>query len=285
MKTNRDTKGKVYLPSNQYSIREIFFEGLNGYKDGFFLARLFAIRDFKARYKTSYVGPLWEVVPSIATAVIWIFLRGSGAVNVTETSIPFPAFVLIGTILWSLISESISKPMQIFKDHASIITKINIPKEALLMIGFFNVIINAGFKMLLVIFILIFFKIVPSFSLLYFFPILLATVATFMSIGVIMLPFEYMLPDIERIKVYSLMALMYLSPVVYANPKTGLISTIMHWNPLTYVIEGMRNCLTGLPLNNIPFFIGYTMVALMLFLLATVAYRIVSPIIIQRMSS
>ena len=285
MKTTQKNQVKIYGPANQYSIRKIFLEGLHGYKEGFYLARLFVFRDFKAKYKTSYIGYIWEVAPSISTALVWIFLRSSGAVSLEETPIPFPAFVLIGNIMWSVISESLSKPMEMFIKNSAIITKINIPKESLLLMGFFNILISHAIKMILVVLVLIFFGLMPSLSFLYFIPIFLATVVLFMSIGVLLLPLEYMLPDIARIKQYGLMFFMYFAPVMYMIPKQGFLSSIMRWNPVSYVIDGLRNSISGLPVNNDVFFMVYGIVALGFFLIATVLYRVMSPIIIQRISA
>jgi lipopolysaccharide transport system permease protein len=206
-------------------------------------------------------------------------------VSLEETPIPFPAFVIIGTVMWSVITESISKPMEMFMKNSAIITKINIPKEGLLLMGFFNVLINQAIKMILVVFVLFFFGLMPSLSILYFIPLFLSTVVLFMSVGVLLMPLEYMLPDIARIKNYGLMVLMYLSPVVYMNPKEGLLSTVMRWNPLSYVMDGLRNSLTGLPVDNGLFFAIYGAVAFGLFILATVLYRVMSPIIVQRISA
>jgi lipopolysaccharide transport system permease protein len=276
---------KIYSSANEYNLFKVFKEGIKGYKEGFYLSRLFVLRGFKAKYKTSYVGYIWEVVPSITTAIVWIFLRGSGAIVTPDAAIPFPAFVLIGTIMWSVITDSISKPMGSFSEYSSIISKINIPKESLLLIGFFNILINHAIKLILVVFLLIFYGLTPSITLLYFIPILLLTIVFFMSLGVWLLPLEYMLSDIARIKNYGLMALMYLTPVVYANPGKGIISTIMNLNPLTYIIDALRNSLTGLPVENLPFFLGMSIVTALMAIGATIIYRITTPIIIQRIGS
>jgi lipopolysaccharide transport system permease protein len=151
--------------------------------------------------------------------------------------------------------------------------------------GFFNILINLAIKMILVVFVLFFFGLMPSISFVYFIPIFLSTVILFMSIGVLLLPLEYMLPDVARIKQYGLMFFMYLTPVMYMTPKEGILSNIMRWNPVSYVIDGLRNSITGLPVNDTMFFIVYGIVALGLFLIATVLYRVMSPIIIQRISA
>lgn len=281
----KNKKTTTYTPANQYSAKKMLRDGLAGYREGLFLARLFVLRDFKAKYKTSYIGFIWELAPAISTAIVWIFLRGSGAVELADTGIPYPVFVLIGTMMWAVITESMNKPLEVFRQNSSIITKINIPKESLLLIGFFNIFINLGIKLVLVVFLLFFFKVVPDFSLIYFIPMATITVFLFMGIGVLLMPLEYMLPDIQRIKNFGLMGLMYLTPVVYGDPGEGLISTIMQWNPLTYIIEDLRHALTGVPIENGMFWGGLSLLAGLVFLLATLLYRVTTPIIVQRISA
>lgn len=275
----------LYTSSKNISFRSIFKDSIDGFLSGFYLSKLFVVRGFTVKYKTSYIGFFWEIVPSLTTAVVWIFLRASGAVETTDVSIPFPLFVIIGTTMWSLITESINKPLGSLLEYSSIISKINIPRESLLLIGFFNALINHGIKLILVVLLMIYYQIPLSLSLLYFIPIVILTVLLFMSIGVFLMPLEYMLPDIGKIKNYVLMGLMYVTPVVYANPGKGLVSTIMSYNPLSYLIDGLRNCLTGYSLPMPGFFIGMLFVTLLLFFLAVVVYRITIPIIIERISS
>lgn len=285
MNNERINKTKTYTPANQYSAKKMLQDGLAGYREGLFLARLFVMRDFKAKYKTSYIGFVWELAPAISTAVVWIFLRGSGAVDLADTGVAYPVFVLIGTMMWAVITESMNKPLEVFRQNSSIITKINIPKEALLLIGFFNIFINLGVKLVLVIFLLVFFQVMPSFSLVYFIPMVTVTVLFFMGIGVLLMPLEYMLPDIARIKQFGLMGLMYLTPVVYGDPGEGVISTIMQWNPLSYIIEDLRNALTGAPIENGMFWGVLTLLTVVVFLMATLLYRVTTPIIVQRISA
>ena len=275
---------RIYSASKEYKLYKLIKESLLGFKKGSYLARLFVLRGFKVKYKTSYVGFLWEIMPSLTTALVWIFLRESGAVSSTAVYIPFPLFVIIGTIMWSLITDSINKPLGIFNEYSSIISKINIPKESLLLIGFYNILINYGIKLLLILFMLFFFQVVPTVSIFLFIPISVLTIISFMCLGVLIMPFEYMLPDIGKVKNYFLMGLMYLTPVVYANPGSGLVSTIIKWNPLTYIIDGLRNSLTG-EFVGLSFFIGMLLITIILFFIAVIVYRITVPIIVERIGS
>jgi hypothetical protein len=46
---NNQQKTKTYTPANQYSAKKILQDGLAGYREGLFLARLFVMRDFNAK--------------------------------------------------------------------------------------------------------------------------------------------------------------------------------------------------------------------------------------------
>src|SRR5688572_6917102 len=67
-------------------------------------------RNIKALYRQSFLGVAWAILPPLATAALWIFLRGSNIVSIDDTGISYPVFVLIGTILWQIFSESIFAP-------------------------------------------------------------------------------------------------------------------------------------------------------------------------------
>ena len=71
--------------------------------------RLF-VRDLSAQYRQSLLGVFWAFVPPIITSVIFIVLQSRNIVNFGETDIPYPVYVLVGTILWQLFTESLNAP-------------------------------------------------------------------------------------------------------------------------------------------------------------------------------
>jgi len=75
-----------------------------------------------------------------------------------------------------------------------------------------------------------------------------------------------------------------LTPVVYANPGSGFVSKIINLNPLTYIIDGIRNALTG-SIVDVIFFIWLFVITIILFFVSLIVYRITFPIIIERIGS
>ena len=98
-----------------------------------FLAYQMAKRDIQAQYRQSYLGIFWAFAPVIINSLVWLFLNGSGVVTVQGVNMPYPLFVIIGTTLWSVFAETIQGPMVAVNSGRGIMSKINFPKEALLM--------------------------------------------------------------------------------------------------------------------------------------------------------
>jgi len=72
--------------------------------------RLF-VRHFNAQYRQSALGYLWAIIPPIATTVIGVS-EYKNIINVAATDIPYPLFVLLGTVLWATFRESLLNPLK-----------------------------------------------------------------------------------------------------------------------------------------------------------------------------
>jgi len=109
---------------------------------------------------------------------VWLFLNGSGVVSVQGVGIPYPLFVVIGTILWSVFADTVQSPMVSVNAGKGIMSKINFPKEALLMAGMYKIIFNPRLKLILLVVFLIYFGVNLDINFLYF-PFLLVVLLIF----------------------------------------------------------------------------------------------------------
>jgi lipopolysaccharide transport system permease protein len=274
----------IYTSSNSYSFWDVVKASLKGFRDSFYLANQLAKRDIKAQYRQSFLGVFWAIFPLLINSLVWIFLQSSGTIKVTETSVPYPAFVLIGTTLWGIIGECISLTSQSVNANKSIITKINFDKEALITLGLIKFFFNFLIKIGLIILFLFFFKIIPSIEILFFVPLLFLSVVFFVAIGVLLMPISLLYNDVSRLIPIALQFLMYATPVVYAMPPDGLMRKIMLLNPLSYIITDLRNILTGYGIENPVFWFFGFLITAVVSIIALVVYRVSMPILTERMS-
>ncbi|MDF2452200.1 MAG: hypothetical protein K0S26_1704 [Bacteroidota bacterium] len=276
---------RVYKSSGSYSLPKIFLECLKGYKESFYLAKQLAKRDLRAQYRQSILGIFWAFAPVLLSASIWIFLNLTGTVKVSETKIPYPLFVVIGTTLWSVFVECLLMSISSVNANKSIITKINFHKEALVSLGIIKLFFNLLIKMGLIIALMLVFQVSLSLSVLWFVPLLVISMLALMSIGVFLTPLAILYHDITRVIPVIMQVLMYLTPVVYNSPKEGFMKTFMALNPMTYIITDLRNTLTGYPIEHGGFLLIFGFCTILFSLLAMVVYRVSMPIITERMSS
>lgn len=247
--------------------------------------RLFK-RNLKALYRQSLLGFGWALLPPLATAALWILLRGNNVVSMADTGVPYPIFVITGTILWQLFTEAISAPLSQVTENKAMLSKINIPREGLLLSGAYQLIFNTIIKILLLVIIFVFFRQTPSISSLIFAPLglIVISLAGF-SIGLALTPLGMLFQDINKGLAVLLPFFMYLTPVVYPVSQEGSIGLIMKWNPLSSLITQTRNWLTGLPATDMQFFWVFTLAFSLIFLVSLVVYRLSMPMIIERIGA
>ncbi|WP_418263886.1 ABC transporter permease [Flavobacterium faecale] len=276
---------RIYSNNTKYNIRQILLESIKGFKSSFYLARQLAKRDIKSQHRQSVLGIFWVLLPVVMNALVWVFLQGTGVINLSDTGIPYPVFVLIGTTIWSIFGECLNMPMTTVNSNRSILTKINFEKEALISLGFIKLFFNLTIKLSLILFFLIYFQILPSQTIWLFVPFLIVMILLFTSIGVLLMPLGVLYNDISKLIPIGLQLLMYVSPVLYAVPKSGLMQKVMYFNPLTYLLMDIRNSLTGMPIAHWMFWGVLVLVTFFLSLIAMVVYRVSIPIITERMSA
>jgi lipopolysaccharide transport system permease protein len=261
--------------------RDIFRELPEAHELGY---RLFK-RNIKAMYRQSLLGITWALFPPLITAALWIFLRGNNVMSLGETSVPYPVFVLVGTMLWQIFTESIMAPMKSVTSNKAMLIKINIPREGLLLSGIYEVIFNVLIKILLLTIIFVFFRQPVTLSVIWVIPGILSIMICGFALGLILTPIGMLYTDIQKGLTIALPFLMYLTPVIYPKPTEGVVALIMKLNPMATLLVETRNWFTSQPMLDLNMFLIYTAVFTLLSFFALMIFRISMPMIIERIGS
>jgi len=275
----------IYTSDKKTNILKELKEIFKDIKSSNFLATQIAKRDLQAQYRQSYLGLIWAFLPVIVNSLVWIFLNSSGAINVSAPSgIPYPLYVIIGTTIWTIFIESLQMPINSINEGKGIISKINFPKEALLMSGYYKFFFNLVLKLIVIIVFLIIFQVIPNTSFVYF-PLYLLIIMVFGSaIGIMLAPIGLLYSDISRIITMGSQFLMYVTPVVYMVPEKGWSKLVFELNPLTYLITDTRNTLIGLEVNHIVLCCSIGIISFTVFLIGLVFLRKSMNILIEKIS-
>jgi lipopolysaccharide transport system permease protein len=244
--------------------------------------RLF-IRDLSAAYRQTFLGYAWAFLPPLVAAGTFIFLQSQGITNIQGTNIPFPAFALIGTLLWQVFADSMISPIQSLAAAKPMLVKINFPREAILLSGLYMVLFSAGVRLLLVVGIMLLWKIPIGASVLFFPVALLALLTAGFAVGLLLAPVGALYNDIGSSLTLGTGLWMLLTPVVYPAQTQGLAGWLSVWNPVSPLIITARETLTGQALSQLgPFFLVFGCSGLLV-LLGLTGFRIAMPHLIERM--
>lgn len=247
------------------------------------LAWILFTRDLKAQYRQSYLGYIWLFVPVVSTTIVWMFLNSTRVIEVAETPIPYPAYVLLGSMIWGVFTASVNQPLASFQAGQAVFMKLKVPPEAFILSGLSTIAFELVIRLVVLVPVFIALKMVPA-STAWLFPLGLAcTVIIGLSIGFLMIPIGSLYVDVSRLATTALGFAMYLTPVVYPPPSEGWTATVVKWNPMTAVVMTTRDWLTTGHGSYLSVMLITTVIALVALFLAAIVFRVALPHLIERM--
>jgi lipopolysaccharide transport system permease protein len=274
----------IYTPdSGLADPKRLFREMAAELRDSRELALTLFKRDMKAQFRQSILGYAWLFFPPIATTLVWFFLNSSGVVQVADTGIPYPAFVMIGTLLWQAFLESLTKPISALNGAKSMLIKLNFPRIAPVLAGIGQTSLTAAIRLVLLIPIFFYVGILPSWTIVFFPLAYVALVILGTAIGSFLTPIGLLYTDVGRAISLLGQFAMYATPVVYPIATGGFLGIVNKFNPITYLIEIGRATLVGGPWDALPMALAITAAAFLLLLVGWTIFHITVPRIIERM--
>jgi len=249
------------------------------------LAWRLLVRNISAQYRQSLLGYFWAFLPPIFTTLVWMFLNSQKILNVGETDIPYPAYVMVGTLLWQGFVDALNSPIKLITSSRAMLAKINFPREALILAGLGEVLFNFAIRLVLMLVVFVWFRIaVPPTILLAPFGIL-ALMALGLMIGILLTPLGMLYGDIGRGLAIITTLWFYVTPVVYPPPTTWPASLLAQINPVSPLLLTTRELLTTGTVSQPGNFLLITGVTFGLMLVGWVLYRVAMPHLIARIGA
>ena len=274
----------VYSPESSLADpRRLIREMADELKNSRGLAFALFARDMKAQVRQSVLGYAWLFFPPIATTLIWFLLNRSGVVKVADTGMPYPAFVMIGTLLWQAFLDSLTKPITSLQASKGMLVKLNFSRVAPVIAGIAQTSLTSVIRLVLLIPVFVFAGVEASWTILFFPIAYLSMVLVGAAVGIFIMPIGLLYTDIGKGIALIGQFLMYATPVVYPIASEGFMSWINKWNPITYLIEIGRATLVGGSFEHLTTSLIISGGAFMLLLIGWAIFHITVPRIIERM--
>jgi lipopolysaccharide transport system permease protein len=249
------------------------------------LALRLVIRDISAQYRQTALGYFWAIFPPLVTSLVLILLKSSAVMDIKGIDIPYPAYVMMGTVFFQLFVDALNAPLKVVTESKAIITKINLPREAFILSGMGQVLFSFGVKIILLVGTFLYFKVNISWTTVLLPIPLLGMLLLGTMLGIFLIPIGLLYKDIQSTLLIATQGLVFLTPVAYPPTVEGTLGKIMNMNPVTPLLMGAKNLVThGIPGNLIPFFTVFGLTLIFLFI-GWVIYRLAIPIIIERIGA
>lgn len=275
----------IYSPKSAIlSPRKAITELWNDIKDGRELGWRLFLRNIRSQYRQTVLGTAWAVMAPLATTLVWIFLSNSGILKIDSGNLPYPLYVLSGTMLWQLFLKALLSPMQMLNNNKSLLGKINFPKTSLIVAGAGEILFNFSISLIMLVIAFIAFQYIPSWKII-FAPLGVLAVLLFgLTLGLLVTPFGMLFHDVGRSIEIGTQFLFFVTPAAYPIPAAGLSKLIMELNPLSSLLLTTRNWLTdGNTTHLIPFLI-IVGITIPLFLFSLILYKLSMPYVIERVA-
>ena len=281
-----DLSVTVYSPESQMrSPVKLLKSMFHDLKESRELAWRLFVRDTSARYRQSVLGILWAFLPPLLSGMVFIILQSRSVLNLGKTDIPYPLFVLVGTTLWQVFTESVNAPLKAVQSAKAMLAKINFPREALILSAFYDILFSLAIKSVILAAVLIYFKVTVSAGMLLALPAILMLILLGMAIGLLLTPIGMLYTDVGSALTVFIQFWFFVTPVVYPPPTSFPFNLIVKMNPVSPLLVGARDLLTLGTLKTPEMFLLVSGFSLVGMFFAWVLYRLALPIIIERMSS
>ncbi|MFC1688660.1 ABC transporter permease [Pseudomonadota bacterium] len=248
------------------------------------LAWRMLLRDTKAMYRKSLLGYLWIILPPLATVFVWVFLNDQNLVNINTGDVPYPLFVLTGTVLWTAFNGSVMTMQGVVGSAGGMLSKVNFPHEALILLAFGKTLMNSVIPALVIVPALFIYDIDARLSMLLFPVGFLVMILLGCALGLIFVPIGSLYSDVGRMIQLGLKFGFFVTPVIYALPASGLTRTLLLWNPVTAPLVSSRAWLIGGESAFAVEMLFIFLASLVLMVLATIMFKVVMPHLIERLS-
>lgn len=248
------------------------------------LAWRLMIRNIQGKYRQAFFGMSWAIIPPIVTAVGLSWASNSGILNVGETEIPYPAYVMLGMVLWQTFTEAFNAPQTAIKDAKALLAQVKFPHEAIILSQLGEICFNLAIKLLVTIVIFLVFQAPLHWMLpLSIFPIILLIMLG-TALGLLLVPFINLVEDVSRSIEIAILIWFLLTPVTYPSPSDGILGAISRLNPVSPLLGGARGLITTGLLEMPTGFWVMLLLTPLIFILGWLVYRLSIPFIVERIT-
>ena len=209
-----------------------------------FILKQLVTKDFKRKYRRSVLGIAWSVLNPlmmmIVMSVVFSFVFRADIEN-------YPLYLILGNITFSFMSESTSQALMSFIDAAPLLKKVRVSRFVFPVQKVLFALVNFTFSLVAVALVMMWFRVVPTWHIIWL-PVCLFLLVLFCSgIGLIVGSLAVFFRDVVHLWSVILTAWTYLTPIFWvptqlaANGAPTWVMSLVELNPMYGFVTFMRD--------------------------------------------
>lgn len=274
----------TYEPDNSLKkgYLSIFSEIFNEFKENRWLTYQLFKRDFLTIYKQSLIGVLWAFIIPLVSVGTFIVLNQSGVFTIGDINVPYPIYAILGMAFWQLFSTGLIASSNSLVKAGPMIVKINFSKKSLVIASTGQSIISFLIQIGLVGILFVYYGFTPSIAILLI-PIVVIPIVLFtLGLGFILSLLNGIVRDIGNLLSVLITFLMFLTPVLYAKPTTGILAQITTYNPLYYLVSTPRELVLMGTISEWKGFLIASIISVIIFMACLVIFHLTETRVAER---
>lgn len=235
-----DTSVTIIEPLSGWQL--IDFKELVEYRDLFYFL---VWRSIKVLYAQTILGFSWAILNPFIQIVIFSIIFGKVAKLETD-GIPYTLFTTVAIIPWTYMSQAMAQSSQSLVQGQGMLGKVYFPRLIFPLTPILSKMVDFGISLLLLLGAIIYYRVVPTWDLLWFPVFLIMMMCIPAGIGMWFSALAIRYRDVKFAMPFVINMLIYSAPILYTASSIPEQYRIFYsLNPIVGVIEGFRACLLG----------------------------------------
>ena len=232
-----------------------------------------AWRDFKVRYRQTFLGAAWAVLQPLVTMVVFSVIFGRLA-GIPSDGVPYPVFAFAALVPWTFFSTGVTQAANSLVGGQNLVKKVYFPRLVIPIAAVLTGVVDLAIAGVVLIGLMLGFGIVPGLSTVWVVPLAGLAFVTALGVGVWLAALNVRYRDVRYLVPFLLQIWLFATPVAY--PSSLLDEpwrTLYALNPMVGVVEGTRWALLGTATAPGPLILVSSAVAVLLLVTGAAYFR------------
>lgn len=214
-------------------------------KDLFILHQLVS-KDFKLKYRRSVLGVAWSVLNPLLMMIVMAVVFSTMFAAARGGDIPnYPLYLILGNITFAFMSDSTTAAMHSIIDAAPLLKKVKVHRFVFPVQKALFALVNFAFSLVAVALVMLWFRIVPTWHIIWLPVCLVLLVAFCMGLGLLLSALSVFFRDVMHLWGVIITAWTYFTPIFWSinfiDQMHPALQFLMRANPMYSYLAFMRD--------------------------------------------